>query len=526
MLCGVAVLSVGVLSAGVLVAVMACSPGQVVARTRAPPGPRNRSGGRGRLPIPRRGLGALGAVEVVEDAASSSGDRRGGGADDGGVPGRPCGDVGDGVGAGVQTGPGGDDVGDRLGLGLGPATAAPVVEALGGVPALDVRQFVGEGLDRLGVGDVRADPHGAGGRVGEAVGLPAVLADERVAVRGDLAGQRLPQGGGGVTGQQLGCDLGQRVALGLGDVEDVRDPKPAQHPRRPGRLVGVPAGRLPRRPRRCRGGGRGWTGVLSGAGVGSVGGVRAGSQHREPGGPLDHAAAQRLPRAEPGDPGRADAQPRSLQPDQQLVVQAVGVELRGRVEHRPPLRIGGQRLDALADLLVQGGDLRRPGGVGCFPLRRSQLRPPTPASPAGPTAARAAARAAGCGAGCGAGAGHLDPPGTGADAGTGGAAEQVSCHPFPRPVRHRALLRGRERRRGTTGPRLLPQRSARRAEGSWSGREETAREAPTLSCRTGRGTSKDSPPQADRIDGAAGATRSVARRALLASPIGRGATTM
>src|SRR5205085_7679244 len=78
---------------------------------------------------------------------------------------------------------------------------------------------------------------------------------------------------------------------------------------------------------------------------------------------------------------------------------------------------------------------------------------------------------------------------------------------------------------GTTGPRLLPQRSARRAEGSWSGREETAREAPTLSCRTGRGTSQHSPPQADVDDGAAGATRSVARRVLLAGPTGRGATT-
>ncbi|SFD96114.1 hypothetical protein SAMN05216574_101443 [Blastococcus tunisiensis] len=102
----------------------------------------------------------------------------------------------------------------------------------------------------------------------------------------------------------------------------------------------------------------------------------------------------------------------------------------------------------------------------------------------------------------------------------------MSCHPFPRPVRHRALLRGRERRRGTTGPRLLPQRSARRAEGSWSGREETAREAPTLSCRTGRGTSKDSPPQAVVNDGEAGATRSVARRVLRTRPTGRSATTM
>jgi hypothetical protein len=160
-------------------------------------------------------------------------------------------------------------------------------------------------------------------------------------------------------------------------------------------------------------------------------------------------------------------------------------------------------------LLVQGGDLRRPRGVGRCHLRGAEV---------------GALARAGATARCAA-AGHLDPPGTGADAGTGGTTEQVSCHPFPRPVRHRALLRGRERRRGTTGPRLLPQRSARRAEGSWSGREEPAREAPTLSCRTRRGTSKRSPPQADLDDGAAGATRSVARRALLARPTDRGATT-
>jgi hypothetical protein len=109
---------------------------------------------------------------------------------------------------------------------------------------------------------------------------------------------------------------------------------------------------------------------------------------------------------------------------------------------------------------------------------------------------------------------------------TGGVRNGCPCHPFPRPVRQRALLRGRERRRGTTGPRLLPQRSARRAEGSWSGREETPREAPMLSCRTGRGTKQYSPPQADHVDGAAGATRSVARRVFLrarrgSTPAGR-----
>src|SRR3954469_25005958 len=102
---------------------------------------RGRFGGRGAGSIRRR---VLGAVEVVEDAAGGGGHRGRGGADDVGVSGRPGGDVRDVVAAGVQPGPGGDDVGDRLGFGLGPPAAAPIVVAVGGVPALDVRQFVGE----------------------------------------------------------------------------------------------------------------------------------------------------------------------------------------------------------------------------------------------------------------------------------------------------------------------------------------------------------------------------------------------
>ena len=43
---------------------------------------------------------------------------------------------------------------------------------------------------------------------------------------------------------------------------------------------------------------------------------------------------------------------------------------------------------------------------------------------------------------------------------------------------------------GDERTKMLPQRSARRAEGSWSAREEQAREAPTLSCRTGRGMNR------------------------------------
>jgi hypothetical protein len=93
----------------------------------------------------------------------------------------------------------------------------------------------------------------------------------------------------------------------------------------------------------------------------------------------------------------------------------------------------------------KGGDLRCPRGDGRLHVRGAEVGPPAPLARADATPAR-----------CAACAGHLDPPEAGAEAGTGGTAERVSCHPFPRPVRHRALLRGRERRRGTTGPRLLP----------------------------------------------------------------------
>jgi hypothetical protein len=52
---------------------------------------------------PRRGV-----LQITDRGRRGGGHRRGGAADDVGVPGRPAGDVGDGVGAGVQPGPGGD----------------------------------------------------------------------------------------------------------------------------------------------------------------------------------------------------------------------------------------------------------------------------------------------------------------------------------------------------------------------------------------------------------------------------------
>ena len=45
------------------------------------------------------------------------------------------------------------------------------------------------------------------------------------------------------------------------------------------------------------------------------------------------------------------------------------------------MRVGNERLDLLADLVVQGGDLRRPHGVGGFPLRGAEGGAPTPPVP-------------------------------------------------------------------------------------------------------------------------------------------------
>jgi hypothetical protein len=57
----------------------------------------------------------------------------------------------------------------------------------------------------------------------------------------------------------------------------------------------------------------------------------------------------------PSGLGHADAQPLSRQLDQQLVAQSVSRECCGGAEQRPPLRIGGQPFDLLADLVLQGG---------------------------------------------------------------------------------------------------------------------------------------------------------------------------
>ncbi len=101
------------------------------------------------------------------------------------------------------------------------------------MPTLDVGQLVDEGLAGLRVGHVVADPHHMPGGVGVAVGLPARSALDAVAVGGDLGGQGVPQPSGGLTLEQGGRHLGQGVAVGLGQVEDVRHRE--AHPPTPGR---------------------------------------------------------------------------------------------------------------------------------------------------------------------------------------------------------------------------------------------------------------------------------------------------
>jgi len=87
-------------------------------------------------------------------------------------------------------------------------------------------ELVGQGLHGLSVVDVVADPHHPAGRVGVAVGAAAVPALQGVAVSGYLAGEVVPQPGRGLPGQQDRRDLGQRVALGLRDVETCTTRKP------------------------------------------------------------------------------------------------------------------------------------------------------------------------------------------------------------------------------------------------------------------------------------------------------------
>src|SRR5664280_969359 len=89
--------------------------------------------------------------------------------------------------------------------------------------------LVGQGLDRLGGVDVGPDPHRAGGVVGPAVGRPAVPARHGEAPLAHDPGERLPQAGRGLAGEQPRPRRGgQRLPGGRRDVPDVGDP-PSGH---------------------------------------------------------------------------------------------------------------------------------------------------------------------------------------------------------------------------------------------------------------------------------------------------------
>lgn len=173
----------------------------------------------------------------------------------------------------------------------------------------------------------------------------------------------------------------------------MRDPEPAQQPR-PGTLVGVRAGRLARRP-------AAGTARSVSCPVPMPASLRLwvqGARTASPVAPLTTLRPSAFQVSNPATrvglmPSRA-----ACSSIRSVVVEAVGVELRGRVEHRPPLRIGGERLQLLTDLVVQGGDLGGPRGVGSFSLHLAEVSAPAPLALAGATAAR-----------CAAGAGHLDP---------------------------------------------------------------------------------------------------------------------
>jgi len=182
---------------------------------------------------------------------------------------------------------------------------------------------VDERLDRLGVIHVAADPDRAAGRVGPAVGPAGVTAVHRVAVPDHLPFQGVPQPGRCLPGQQGRSDVGQRRPLGLGQGEHVH------HAEAPYLLPATALG--------CRspaaGGDRllpGWSGRLGP--LGRLRAVGARRQDRDAPLPLAYLPAQALPAAEPGHPGGL----RGLCADQQQVAQAVAVELRGGVQHRPP----------------------------------------------------------------------------------------------------------------------------------------------------------------------------------------------
>ena len=160
-----------------------------------------------------------------------------------GSPAGPVGDVAEAVGGGGESGGVADDVGDAFGFDFGLAAAAGGV--FGAVVHGGVGEFVGEGLGGLGGCEVGGDGDGPVREVGHTVGAAGDLGSgEGEPGGGDLGGEGVPETGGRFAFEELGPFGGlDSVAVGLGDVEDVGDPEPSQHPPGlpPSPLVGVGA---------------------------------------------------------------------------------------------------------------------------------------------------------------------------------------------------------------------------------------------------------------------------------------------
>ena len=244
-----------------------------------------------------------------------------------GVAAGPGGDVAEGVGVAGEAVAAADEVGDGLGFDL--ADGAVEAVAAVGLVEQDVGEFVGGGLGLLGGGEVVADGDGALGVVGDAVGVGVAVghgADgEGVALGPDHLGEAVGDAVGVVAVEEVDRRLGERVAVGLGDVEDVDDLEAAED-----------AG--------------GFVACVVGVAVCSA--VGAGGEDGDALLAASDLSAEGLPGPVSGDVGGVGL----LQEDQQQVVERVRAEPAGGVEESLPVLAGGEVLDGGDESVVRLGE--------------------------------------------------------------------------------------------------------------------------------------------------------------------------
>ena len=270
----------------------------------------------------------------------------------------------------------GEQVGDRFGLHLDHPAAVDHGTAVGvqvGVVEEHVAEFVGEGLDGLGVVDVDPDRDLPAAEVGDPVRAGQRLGSgsaDPVAAFDGVADQGVPQPGRRFTGQQLRCRRGDRVAVGLADVEH-RDGPVADHPRpcrrralgcRPVRHCPVAVGPVAE-------------GCVNGGGlmIRVCGGAAADDGGEDADGLF--AAADLPPGGLPGAVARHDGGVGALLPDQDQVAEAVLVQAAGERQPGRPVGPGLDLLDRVLELLVQVLEGGAAVLVGLFPFRRGPVPP-------------------------------------------------------------------------------------------------------------------------------------------------------